>query len=49
MLRMREFHGKNEEDNRIERKTANILSHDERFLYSRNCRSNPLRTPIDEV
>lgn len=35
--------------NEIKRKTANMLAHYERFVYSRSFRSNPPRLPIDGI
>ena len=35
--------------NELKRKTANMLSHYERFVYSRNFRSNPPSSPIDGI
>ena len=34
---------------RLKRKTANMLAHYERFVYSRSFRSNPPRSPIDGI
>lgn len=35
--------------NEIKRKTANMLAHYERFVYSRSFRSSPPRSPIDGI